>query len=1229
MARLMRGAAMIIATSVLMFPACSSPSSRSKQATGSKSDSASLKAKPDTNGQSAQRLHTLAEREQSGRTKAAQAGSIEIPVGVELEALSLRDVADTKARMSLLGAIAEASAVSESTPPETPSVQPDAAAQAEAMKLYAKGRAAAADRKHMQAVLDLQKALDLDPNSSAIMRELARSYVELNNASRAVELYERLAKIDPSNTEALFTLGLAAANRRDFPAAIGALGPHRAAGNSFSHDPGADILADFTLALALRELGYDRASIDATRAALNFPEQFEGPTEHAARLGSVYRQRGELWRAIGDAHCRLGEFDDAVTAYEAAIALPSTDPASLHPRLVYANLCLGRPYAAQAAVFDALAANPELASERDIRLCGYLAEHAKPTDVLAQSLGELARQHPDSSGLTRAAASMLPSADALALLKEFVARKPRDLDGVRQLLVWLAQRDAGQAVALTVSLADQQPDLFDEYAAGLLSASPSASALLSAMDNAKPSPTASRLHARILTKLGAVGEAWTVCAKARRAWPEDRTLLLQQVELAAALQEPRLLTDAVTEAEAVVNEVPGLVTLAKAHRAVGQTEKAVEFGQRAIDLDADSVDALLELARCETAHAVVLNTGENGAVSARAWIDKAVGHAERAIELDPSREEAYEVLAMVYSPGGALADTQLFRVTAQRLRDAVPNSALYGRLAAQEALGQRRFEQAVERLINLCEADPTDTTSLSLLITAWERWDRLERAEQWLDERTKLRPGDPALLEQWVRVKLLRDQDDLAIERLEALVAADPREYIARRLLETVYRSNGQLDAAMKLGEQRLLARPEGLRREIELAALYAGAERAGQAAERLRWVQQHAADASMDDLAAAITIAGRLPEGDSAHQALALELATATIESHPQAPLQVYGTALLALARAGDLGERFDAMAKQAAATSSGGAAGSLEAAANWRDLAQALTDAEHPAAAARALRAKLEATPTMDDRASAALIRIVLILDAASELKAVERGEPAQPFGEMSLATLAALDGKPALTRVVDTQETATLPTACYEVGVYFSILGATHGVETLLREAIRRQPDAAMAMNNLGYARLELDHTDADTIAMIEKAHELSSDEPNILDTIGWLRYKQGRFADEAAGTPGAKSLIQRSIELSDEPGAEVLDHLGDTQWRLGNKDEARQAWEKAAAMLEDPTFVEQTLQTFTQVQSRVWQIVVASPQELYDRQYGGVLNRVKAKLEALERGTAPEVEPLWGE
>jgi len=231
--------------------------------------------------------------------------------------------------------------------------------------------------------------------------------------------------------------------------------------------------------------------------------------------------------------------------------------------------------------------------------------------------------------------------------------------------------------------------------------------------------------------------------------------------------------------------------------------------------------------------------------------------------------------------------------------------------------------------------------------------------------------------------------------------------------------------------------------------------------------------------------------------------------------------------------------------------------------------------------------------------------------------------------LATLTELEGLPALGRVVETSEVPTLPTACYEVGVYFSILGANQGAATLLREAIHRQPDAAMAMNNLGYALLETQKHDEGTIELIEKAHQLAGDEPNVLDTIGWLRYKQRRFVDEADGSPGALSFIQQSIDLSDEAGAEVLDHLGDVQWRLGQEEEARQSWEKAAAMLEDSTFRERTLETFSQVQTRVWQIVVATPQQLYDRQYGVVLDRVKAKLEALARGTPPPVEPVWGE
>ena len=134
--------------------------------------------------------------------------------------------------------------------------------------------------------------------------------------------------------------------------------------------------------------------------------------------------------------------------------------------------------------------------------------------------------------------------------------------------------------------------------------------------------------------------------------------------------------------------------------------------------------------------------------------------------------------------------------------------------------------------------------------------------------------------------------------------------------------------------------------------------------------------------------------------------------------------------------------------------------------------------------------------------------------------------------------------------------------------------------------------------------------------------------MLDTLGWLRYKFGLF--EADGdTPGAIALIRRSIENSTEPSAEVLDHLGDTLWRLGDGKAAADAWRRAAEMLQDTRRRDQFHQSHLLLQERVWGLVVAEPREMYDRQFGDLLNRARMKLQEADAGGTPAVAATFEE
>ncbi len=231
-------------------------------------------------------------------------------------------------------------------PSTRPAVTSD---QAEvALKAYVKGRNAALDNRHLQAVTEFQKALAIDPDSPQVLREAARSYDAVGNQQKAMELLDHLVQVKPDDAEALFALGLAAAARRDFNKSIDYLARFRRDADAADHDPGVDVLADFTLATSLRELGYDRAFIELATAVVDMPARLAAAAP-SSRFASVYRQRGDLWRGAGDAYARLGDLDAAVEAWTAAAALPSADPSALEPRVIYANLRQGRIYGAQRA----------------------------------------------------------------------------------------------------------------------------------------------------------------------------------------------------------------------------------------------------------------------------------------------------------------------------------------------------------------------------------------------------------------------------------------------------------------------------------------------------------------------------------------------------------------------------------------------------------------------------------------------------------------------------------------------------------------------------------------------------------------------------------------------------------------------------------------------------------------------------------------------------------------
>jgi tetratricopeptide (TPR) repeat protein len=121
----------------------------------------------------------------------------------------------------------------------------------------------------------------------------------------------------------------------------------------------------------------------------------------------------------------------------------------------------------------------------------------------------------------------------------------------------------------------------------------------------------------------------------------------------------------------------------------------------------------------------------------------------------------------------------------------------------------------------------------------------------------------------------------------------------------------------------------------------------------------------------------------------------------------------------------------------------------------------------------------------------------------------------------------------------------------------LGDLAMMERDLRDIIERDPDNATALNALGYTLANRTQRYGEAYELITRALELQPDEPAILDSMGWILYRKGRY-EEAVGY-----LTRAYTEF---PDPEVAAHLGEVLWVSGETEAATTVWQ--GALMRDP-------------------------------------------------------------
>ncbi|MGM0412183.1 MAG: tetratricopeptide repeat protein [Pseudomonadota bacterium] len=133
----------------------------------------------------------------------------------------------------------------------------------------------------------------------------------------------------------------------------------------------------------------------------------------------------------------------------------------------------------------------------------------------------------------------------------------------------------------------------------------------------------------------------------------------------------------------------------------------------------------------------------------------------------------------------------------------------------------------------------------------------------------------------------------------------------------------------------------------------------------------------------------------------------------------------------------------------------------------------------------------------------------------------------------------------------------------------LGRVERVETDLRRLLQQDPEHAHALNALGYTLTEQTDRYAEARDYIERALELEPDDPNILDSMGWVEYQLGNLAE-------AEEWLRRAWEAA--PGPEIAAHLGEVLWERGQEEEARQIWEEGLEAEPDAEVLRETMHRY---------------------------------------------------
>ncbi|MEO7807430.1 MAG: tetratricopeptide repeat protein [Steroidobacteraceae bacterium] len=147
---------------------------------------------------------------------------------------------------------------------------------------------------------------------------------------------------------------------------------------------------------------------------------------------------------------------------------------------------------------------------------------------------------------------------------------------------------------------------------------------------------------------------------------------------------------------------------------------------------------------------------------------------------------------------------------------------------------------------------------------------------------------------------------------------------------------------------------------------------------------------------------------------------------------------------------------------------------------------------------------------------------------------------------------------------------PSLEYQRAALLERAGRTREAEAALDRLVRERPADPGLANALGFTLADHNRELPRAEKLVQRALDTSPDSPAIQDSLGWIRFRQGR-------TQEAARMLEHAFKTGRD--AEIAAHWGEALWVLGDKSGARSAWARALTVDPDNALVKTTVARLT--------------------------------------------------